>query len=136
MRTVGAAALSAILAIPAWPALSVTEAPASAKTPVRGRGPAVAGVRAARFPLAPGDRISLDLKDADIRDVLRTFASLARLNLVVDPEVRGSVTVRLHDVRWEDALEVILRSNGLASEREEKIVRVGTTARLLEEAPQ
>jgi len=43
--------------------------------------------------------ISLDLKDADIRDVLLTFSKLARLNMVIDPDVRGSVTVRdrVHD---------------------------------------
>jgi type II secretory pathway component HofQ len=135
LATAAFAAFAAILAMPAWPAFAVSDPPpASAKTPAPRRG-RVAGVRVARIPLVPGDRISLDLKDADIRDVIRTFAALAKINVVVDPEVHGSVTVRLYDVRWEDALEVILRSNGLASEREEKIVRVGTPARLTEEAP-
>ena len=49
---------------------------------------------------------------------------------LTEPEVRGSVTVRLRDVRWEDALDVILRSNGLASVQEDTLVRVGTPARL------
>ena len=80
--------------------------------------------------LAPGDRISLDVKDADIRDVLRSFGELAGVNVAIDPEVRGSVTVRLMDVRWEDALEVILRSNGLAVEGDPRILRVGTPASL------
>ncbi|HXM76098.1 MAG TPA: secretin and TonB N-terminal domain-containing protein [Thermoanaerobaculia bacterium] len=80
--------------------------------------------------LAPGDRISLDVKDADIRDVLRSFGELAGANIAIDPEVRGSVTVRLTDVRWEDALEVILRSNGLAVEGDPRILRVGTPASL------
>lgn len=93
----------------------------------------IAGIRAPRRPLEPGDRISLDLKDADLRDVLRSFGQLARLNLVIDPEVHGSVTVRLRDVRWEDALDVILRSNGLASVQEDTMVRVGTPARLAPE---
>ena len=78
----------------------------------------------------PGDRISLDVKDADIRDVLRSFGELAGVNIAIDPEVRGSVTVRLTDVRWEDALEVILRSNGLAVEGDPRILRVGTPASL------
>jgi type II secretory pathway component HofQ len=90
-------------------------------------------VRAPHRPLAPGDRISLDLKDADIRDVIRTFASLAKINVVIDPEVKGSVTVRLHDVRWEDALDVILRSNGLGSVREDNLMRVGNPSRLAED---
>jgi type II secretory pathway component GspD/PulD (secretin) len=80
--------------------------------------------------LAPGDRISLDVKDADIRDVLRSFGELAGVNIAIDPEVRGSVTVRLTDVRWEDALDVILRSNGLAAEGDLRILRVGTPASL------
>jgi type II secretory pathway component HofQ len=80
--------------------------------------------------LAPGDRISLDVKDADIRDVLRSFGEVAGVNVAIDPEVRGSVTVRLTDVRWEDALEVILRSNGLAVEGDPRILRVGTPASL------
>ena len=90
-------------------------------------------VRVPHRPLAPGDRISLDLKDADIRDVIRTFASLAKINVVIDPEVKGSVTVRLHDARWEDALDVILQSNGLGSVREDNLVRVGNPSRLAED---
>lgn len=84
---------------------------------------------APRITAAPGDRISLDLKDADIRDVLRTFARLQHFNLVIDPDVKGSVTVRLVDVRWEQALDVILRSNGLSSEVERTIVRITTPDR-------
>jgi type IV pilus assembly protein PilQ len=61
-----------------------------------------------------GEPISLDLKDADIRDVLLTFSRLARLNMVIDPDVRGSVTVRLENVPWDQALDVILKSTGWA----------------------
>lgn len=103
---------------------------AASKKPA-GRSIAVrAPQRSVAVALAPGDRISLDLKDADIRDVIRTFASLAKINVVIDPEVKGSVTVRLHDVRWEDALDVILRSNGLGSVRDDNLVRVGNPSRL------
>jgi hypothetical protein len=77
-----------------------------------------------------GERISLDLKDADLRDVLKTFAKLGRFNLVVDPEVKGSVTVRLENVPWDQALDVILRMNGLGYVLERNILRVGQPARL------
>ncbi len=77
-----------------------------------------------------GEPISLDLKDADLRDVLLTFSKLARLNMVIDPDVRGSVTVRLENVPWDQALEVILKSNGLGYVLEGTMVRVGTPARL------
>ena len=79
------------------------------------------------------DVISLDLKDVDIRDVLRTFAELERFNLAIDPEVRGSVTVRLENVRWEDALEVILRSNGLGWVLVGNIVRAAPPGKLAAE---
>jgi len=74
--------------------------------------------------------ISLDLKDADLRDVLRTFASLERVNIAIDTEVRGSVTIGLNDVRWDQALDVILRANGLGYVIEGNVLRVGTPARL------
>jgi len=78
----------------------------------------------------PDGKISLDLKDADIRDVLRVFSRLTDKNFAVDPEVKGSVTVRMEDVRWQDALDVVLRSNGYAAQTQGRIVRVSTPARL------
>lgn len=71
-----------------------------------------------------GEPISLDLKDADIRDVLLTFARLTRMNMVIDPEVKGTVTVRLEDVPWNQALEVILKVNGLGYVMERNVVRI------------
>jgi type IV pilus assembly protein PilQ len=87
----------------------------------------VLGEPARRFR---GEPISLDLKDADLRDVLLTFSKLARLNMVIDPDVRGSVTVRLENVPWDQALEVILKSNGLGYVLEGSMVRIGTPAKL------
>ncbi len=84
--------------------------------------------------LSPGECISLDLKDADIRDVLKSFASLAAVNMVIDPDVKGSVTVSLHDVSWVDALEAILRSNGLGMVAEGRLLRIGSPGRLAGEA--
>ncbi len=63
-----------------------------------------------------GERISLSLKDADLGEVLRSFARLAGVNLVIDPVVRGKVTVELHDVPWDQALSVILKSQRLGVE--------------------
>ena len=81
--------------------------------------------------LAAGEPISLDLKDADLKDVLRTFAELARVNIVIDPEVKGSVTVRLRDVPWDQALDVILQVNGLGYVLEGNVLRVGEPRRLV-----
>jgi len=78
-----------------------------------------------------GEPISLDLKDADLKDVLRTFAELAKINIAVDPEVKGSVTVRLNDVPWDQALDLILRMNDLGYVLEGRILRIGKPEKLI-----
>ena len=80
-----------------------------------------------------GEPISLNLKDADIKDVLRTFAQLTGLNIAVDPGVGGSVTVDFVDVPWDQALDLILRQNGLTYVLEGNVMRVGTIDRLAAE---
>jgi type IV pilus assembly protein PilQ len=102
--------------------------------------PAVGGVLGGSRTLSAGEKvftgepISLNLKDADIKDVLRTFAQLTGLNIAVDPNVSGSVTVDFVDVPWDQALDLILRQNGLSYVLEGNVMRVGTLARLSEEA--
>jgi type IV pilus secretin PilQ/predicted competence protein len=81
-----------------------------------------------------GEPISLNLKDADLKDVLRTFAQLTGLNMAIDQSVTGAVTVDFVDVPWDQALEVILRQNSLAYVLEGNVMRVGTAARLADEA--
>ena len=76
----------------------------------------------------------MNLKDADIKDVLRTFATLTGLNIAVDPNVSGSVTVDFVDVPWDQALDLILRQNRLSYVLEGNVMRVGTLATLAEEA--
>jgi type IV pilus assembly protein PilQ len=80
-----------------------------------------------------GEPISLNLKDADMKDVLRTFAQLTGLNIAVDPGVGGQVTVDFVDVPWDQALDLILRQNGLTYVLEGNVMRVGTVNRLAEE---
>jgi type II secretory pathway component HofQ len=87
------------------------------------------------YPSDGQEKITIDVKDADIRDVLRIFEMLTKKNFAIDPEVKGSVTMRLEDVRWQDALDVVLRSNGFASEIDGRIVRVATPAKLAGEKP-
>ncbi|HEV8631704.1 MAG TPA: hypothetical protein VGV61_15410 [Thermoanaerobaculia bacterium] len=63
-----------------------------------------------------GFPISLSLRDAPLPEVLRSFARLAGMNLVLSPQVQGTVTVELHDVPWDQALYVILKSEGMGAE--------------------
>ncbi len=102
-----------------------TQKTVAAKPQALKTAPGTAGSRYA------GEPISLDLKDADLKDVLRTFAELTKLNIAIDPEVKGSVTLRLHDVPWDQALDVILRTNGLGSVLEGNVLRVGIPDKLL-----
>jgi type IV pilus assembly protein PilQ len=80
-----------------------------------------------------GEPLSLNLKDADIKDVVRTFAELTGLNIAVDPGVSGSVTVDFVDVPWDQALDLILRQNNLTYSLEGNVMRIGTIERLAAE---
>jgi len=83
-----------------------------------------------------GEPISLELKDADIKDVLRTFAKITGLNVVVDPGVSGSVTVNLENVPWDQCLDIILRVNGLDYVVENNVLRVARIQQLTAEKSQ
>ena len=122
---------------PAQPMPATTENVFSpAPAPVPAIGGALGGSRtlSAGEKVFTGEPISLNLKDADIKDVLRTFAQLTGLNVAVDPNVSGSVTVDFVDVPWDQALDLILRQNGLSYVLEGNVMRVGTLAKLSEEA--
>ena len=60
-----------------------------------------------------GNPISLDFQGADLRAVLRMFSEISGLNIVIDPAVQGTVDVMLTEVPWDQALDIILRSNKL-----------------------
>jgi type IV pilus assembly protein PilQ len=83
-----------------------------------------------------GEPLDLSLKDADIKDVLRMFSQLTGLNIAIDPQVSGTVTVEFVGVPWDQALEIILRQNGLAYDLSGNVMRVGTISRLSEEQAQ
>ena len=80
-----------------------------------------------------GEPITLTLKDADIKDVLKTFSVLTDLNIVLDPAVSGSVTVELREVPWDQALDLILRINGLDYVLENNVLRVAPISKLAQE---
>src|SRR6266496_2990658 len=71
-----------------------------------------------------GHPVSLDFQGADLRAVLRTFAEISGLNIVIDPKVNGTVDVALRDVPWDQALDIILKANGLGYVVDGTIVRI------------
>jgi type IV pilus assembly protein PilQ len=66
-----------------------------------------------------GEKISIKLAGADIKDVLHTFSQLTGISMAIDPDVKGSVTIELHDVPWDQALDLILRQHKLAAKIED-----------------
>ncbi|HEV8632148.1 MAG TPA: type IV pilus secretin PilQ [Thermoanaerobaculia bacterium] len=83
-----------------------------------------------------GEPISFSLRDADIKEVLRTFAKISGLNMVIQPGISGPVTVELDQVPWDQALEIILKTNGLGYELDGNIMRIAPIGMLNEEARQ
>jgi type IV pilus assembly protein PilQ len=71
-----------------------------------------------------GRRISLDFKDADMGNILRLIAEVSDLNVIAGEEVSGKVTIRLVDVPWDQALDVILLTKGLGFVRIGNILRI------------
>lgn len=82
---------------------------------------------------AKNDFITLDFKEADINTVLRVMSLKSNVNIVAGPEVQGSVTVRLENVPWEKALDVVLRTYDYVYERDGNIIRVTTREKMAQE---
>ncbi|MFC1806846.1 secretin N-terminal domain-containing protein [Candidatus Omnitrophota bacterium] len=78
-------------------------------------------------------RVTLIFKDADIRTVLHTLSVKSGANIVASSDVEGAVSIRLIDVPWETALEVILKNQGLSFEKMGNIIRVITISSVAEE---
>ncbi len=77
-----------------------------------------------------GQRLSLDFKDADIKNVFRLLAEVSGLNIVVTNDVNRKVTLRLVDVPWDQALDLLIDTNGLGKEQIGNVVRVSTATQL------
>ncbi len=83
-------------------------------------------VAPSQVEVGEGQKVSLEFKDADIRDVISILSEVSGVNFVIDPEVKGTVTIKLKNVPWRKALDVILKSNGLGMlEEGPNIIRIG-----------
>lgn len=81
-----------------------------------------------------GDKISITFRDADIREVFFFFADVMKMNVVLDPDVAGRIDIRLTQVPWDQAFQVILKNQGLDAVEEENVVRIAKTQKLRGEA--
>jgi type IV pilus assembly protein PilQ len=77
-----------------------------------------------------GKKITLDFKDADIDNILRLFAEVSDLNIITTEDVTGTVTVRLVDVPWDQAFDIILQSKNLGVERIGNVMRIAPLERI------
>jgi type IV pilus assembly protein PilQ len=89
-------------------------------------------------PGAPqaAEPISVNLKDVDLKDFFRLIHEISGLNVVLDPNVRGTLTLVLDDVPWNQALDIVLRNNGLDKQVEGNVLRIATRDTIKREAEQ
>lgn len=73
-----------------------------------------------------GERITLNLKNADLADFFRLINQISGLNIIVDPNVKGTVTMVLQNVPWDQALDIVLRNNDLGRKLEGNVLYIAT----------
>ena len=84
-------------------------------------------------PRYTGEPISVNLKDVDLKDFFRLMHEISGLNVVLDPAVSGKVTIVLEDVPWDQALDIVLRNNGLDKQLEGNVLRIARRTTLRQE---
>ena len=118
--------------------------PASAAMQSSGMQPAVnmaaeQKVQAAQAPAITGPKytgepISVNLKDVDLKDFFRLIHEISGLNVVLDPNVKGTLTIVLDDVPWDQALDIVLKNNDLSRQLEGNVLRIATVETMRKEA--
>jgi type IV pilus assembly protein PilQ len=84
-------------------------------------------------PKFTGHLISLDFKDGDLQDIFRLFADISGMNVVVNPGVSGKVTLKLVEIPWDQALDLILKTNGLGKTIDGNVIRIARLSDLQKE---
>ncbi|MFK7089038.1 type IV pilus secretin PilQ [Chromobacterium violaceum] len=86
---------------------------------------------AAGKPQYKGDKLSLNFQNIEVRTVLQVIAEFTGLNVVTSDSVTGNITLRLKDVPWDQALDLILQSKGLDQRRNGNIIQIAPRDELL-----
>ena len=120
-------ASSAAAAAPAEPA----PVPGPGRVAAPAQAPAPAPVVAGKYS---GEPISVNLKEVDLRDFFRLIHEISGLNVVLDPNVKGTLTIVLDDVPWDQALDIVLKNNDLDKQLDGNVLRIATKATLQKEA--
>src|SRR5579863_10050714 len=106
-----------------------SETPASPLT-----GQATSQVQPPAATQFTGERISLNLKDVDLKDFFRLIHEISGLNIIVDPNVSGTLTIALENVPWDQALDIVLRNNSLDKALDGNVLRIAKIETLATEA--
>jgi type IV pilus assembly protein PilQ len=114
-------------------ATSVPQAPAPAPQPQPPQQQRLNDMTQPR-PRYTGEPISVNLKDVDLKDFFRLIHEISGLNVVLDPNVHGTLTIVLDDVPWDQALDIVLKNNGLDRELDGNVLRIATIDTLRREA--
>jgi len=85
-------------------------------------------------PRFTGEPISVNLKDVDLKDFFRLIHEISGLNIVLDPNIHGTLTIVLDDVPWDQALVIVERNNGLDHQLDGNVLRIATVDTLRKEA--
>ncbi len=81
-----------------------------------------------------GEPISVNLKDVDLKDFFRLIHEISGLNVVLDPAVKGSLTIVLDEVPWDQALDIVMQNNSLDKQLNGNVLRIATRSTLKNEA--
>jgi type IV pilus assembly protein PilQ len=81
-----------------------------------------------------GEPISVNLKDVDLKDFFRLIHEISGLNVVLDPAVKGTLTIVLDEVPWDQALDIVMQNNSLDKQLNGNVLRIATRATLKNEA--
>jgi len=85
-----------------------------------------------KFPYN-GDKLSLNFQDIEVRDVLQIIANYVGINLVASDSISGTITLRLNNVPWDQALDLVLKTNGLDKRQNGNVLLVAPAAELAEQ---
>jgi type IV pilus assembly protein PilQ len=85
-------------------------------------------------PKYTGEPISVNLKDVDLKDFFRLIHEISGLNVVLDPDVKGALTIVLDDVPWDQALDIVLKNNQLSRQLDGNVLRIAGVDTLRKEA--
>ncbi|HUJ32609.1 MAG TPA: type IV pilus secretin PilQ [Candidatus Acidoferrum sp.] len=115
---------------PAAPSANPLTQPAASPAPRQAEAQAPAPA-ASRYS---GEPISVNLKDVDLRDFFRLIHEISGLNVVLDPNVKGTLTIVLDDVPWDQALDIVLHNNDLDKQLDGNVLRIATKETVKKEA--